>query len=569
MKKVLLVVLLFAAIAAAVFFALRGGGAPPAVADAVPASEVAAMGGGERLDALARRWMPLASLVDPSFDEGRVLTALGFDPRQPEGWQSMGIDPSAGIGLGVDARVKNAREPLPIALVKITDEAKALAWLSARLEAPATLEGEGAVRTLVSGENRTLIGRRGPWTAVLLANQRDLEVATPGFTAFVEDAGAALADEAIFRDAFAGADAPLLFAWGGAANTGDLATAFAAPEEVSSTIDFYGAMFPATAAWLGEAGGGARLLATEKGIALLRKLFVPQRGAPKTARFVAPKGWAALRFSYNLAEVLDGVAEAMPPAAAQAKAAVGMVRMMLPMAAGVTWDDITAALSGHVVLAGDLLSLDRFEGGGGMPDGLLMLGVTDGAKADALIGKALDRARAKVPGIEITEAEIGGEKGRRVAMGPMQWAVVRLDDVILAGGVAAVEAALKRADGEHLSGPGADALDGDAMWAAVADLEPLLAQAAERPEAAERLNHPALAPLKQSPRVALTVHLDRSGLVWRGAGPVPGDVLAAAFVAAGRAWDAAAAAPPPAPEAPPRPLQPVAPAPDPFPANDP
>lgn len=530
MKKVAIAVVVVAVLVA-VFFVLRGGGGDrPAVADALPAQQTAGLGGAQALDAVARRWLPVAQLIEPSLTAETIREQAGFDPTTAEGWASVGVDPVAGVGVAFDPRVKNGVEPVPLLLVKLTDTDKALAWISARAEKPATIEGDGPVRTLKVGDQSTPIGQRKGWTVVMAAPRSAAEQARAGFEAFIADGGEALGGASIYTDAFDGADGPRVFWWGGAAAAGGMMAAFGAPETVTSTVDFYAAMFPSMAAWIGESDNGARLVATEKGLTLVRKLFVPQRRNPKVARYIGAKGWVAVRFSANLNTVLDGVGEAMPPAAAQAKAAVGMVRMMLPMAAGVNWDDISAGLSGHVVLAGEVMSLGRAADGEGMPDGLMLLGVNDEAKADALVGKLIDRVKGQVPGVSVSEVELAGEKGRAVAMGPMKLAVVRVDDVLLVGPQSAVDGALKRADGEHLGGPHADALDGDALWAAVVDMGPVLVELQKQiigDNARNPLETPLLKPFADDPRVALTAELDGKGILWRTRAAVPLDVLAA------------------------------------------
>lgn len=530
MKKVAIVLVLVAAVAVALFFALRGGGDRPAVAEALSAEQTAGLGGGAQLDALARRWMPIVQLIEPSLDTGKVVATLGFDPTTAEGWTGIGIDPAEGVGLAFDARVRTEGEPIPMAVMRVVDLEKLKTWIGARSQEAVTVEGDGPVRTLVVGDQKALFGERDGWTAVLLADRpSQQQAARAGFEQYIGDSGDTLASAPRYADAFAGAESPLIYAWGGATATGSMLAGFGVPEQVTSTVDFYAALFPASAMWIGEQGGGARLLATEKGVALVRKLFVPQRRPPEAARFVGASGWAAVRVSLNLAQVLDGVGEAMPPAAAQAKSMVGMVRMMLPMAAGVNWDDISAGLSGHAVFAADVMSLAEVDRGG-VPQGFAMLGVNDEAKADALIEKLIARGKGQVPGLSVTEIELGGAKGRTIAMGPMQITVLRMDDVILAGTAEAVKAAVARADGEHLDGPLADALDGDGMWAAVADLKPVVAAIEAEmkgdSDARNPFESPAMAPFKEDPRVALTVELDGKGLLWSGRGAVPADIMA-------------------------------------------
>jgi len=419
-----------------------------------------------------------------------------------------------------------------MALVKITDWDKALAWMSKQAGAPVERKGDGPVQTIGLGSEVLRIGTRGDWTVVLMADGADAEAARPGFEQFLADDGKALAGEATFKDAFADTQSPLAFAWLGSAQTGALVTALGAPEEIASTVDFYASLFPAWGLWMGEGESGWRLLASEKGNILLRKLFVPQRKAPDIASYVGQKGWFAVRVSYNLAEVLDGVAEAIPPAASQAKAAVGMTRMMLPMAAGVTWDEIVAALSGHVAIAGDLSAVLN-QKPGQAPEVLVMAGVNDPKQADALLEKAGARAADKVPGVTIEKIEIDGNPGRSVTLPGQTLVAVRADDVLLIGTKAVVEAALKRADGDHLGGAGAKSLDGDAMWAAFADLTPALAMARKEPQMAKLLDTPTFAPLKDKPEVSIEVELDRAGLSVIGDSAVAPDL---AFAGLGAAW---------------------------------
>ncbi|MEZ4435295.1 MAG: hypothetical protein R3F65_23050 [bacterium] len=538
MKKLLIALVAAALVAAIVWFALRGGAARLAVADVLSARHTASVTGARALDALARRWLPLATLApdgEALQDPATRVQKLGFDPATPEGWRSIGIDPAAGAALVVDARLaRDGREPPPIALLAVNDRTALLAWISKTSGKPATIEGAPPIETLVIDETRVPIGRIGDYTAFSFARGEEIDTTRDAFAAFLTADGERLADAEPWRDAFAAADDAdlLLYAYADASALGGLTATVSQQIGTTAIIDFYARLFPAALAWSGEDGGGLRLLATEAGVALVRKLAVPQRRAPAFARYLPPTGWSALRISLNLPELLDGVGAAVPPAASDVRKVLTMVPIMLPLAAGISLDDITAAFSGHAVFAAATTALDKPALGADM---LALIAVADGDRADALIGKLADQLVKKAPGAAVTPVTVAGHAGRQIAIGDVMTTAVRVDDVLIVGPAAVVEAALGL--DRHLEGDGADALDGDVIAGAWLDLGPVLPQA--DPQLDRLLAHPRLAPLEATPRAAWTLTLDRGGLLATAQAPVPIDELVAALGAA-MFWEARA-----------------------------
>lgn len=529
-KKLLIALVAAALIAAIVWFALRGGAARPAVADVLSAEHTASVTGARALDALARRWLPLATLApdgEALQDPATRTRKLGFDPATPEGWRSIGIDPTAGAALVVDARLaRDGRQPPPIALLAVHDRAALLAWITRTSGKPATIEGTPPIETLVIDETRIPIGRIGDYTAFSFARGEEIDTTRDAFAAFLAADGKRLADAEPWRDAFAAAaDDALLYAYADATALGGLTATISQQIGTTAIIDFYARLFPAALAWSGEDGGGLRLLATEAGVALVRKLAVPQRRAPAFARYLPPTGWSALRISVNLPELLDGLGAAVPPAASDVRKVLTMIPIMLPLAAGISLDDITAAFSGHAVFAAATAALDKPALGADM---LALIGVADGDRADALIGKLADQLVKKAPGAAVTPVTVAGHAGRQIAIGDVMTTAVRVDDVLIVGPAAVVEAALGL--DRHLEGDGADALDGDVLAGAWLDLGPVLPEA--DPQLDRLLAHPRLAPAKASPRVAWTLTLDRAGLLATAQAPIPIDELVAALGAA-------------------------------------
>ncbi len=546
MKKALFALLIVAAVAAA-WFVTRGGGHGPAVAAALPAAQTAGLAGATSLDGLARRWLPLAHYVpgaDGLPDPAVRIDKFGFDPLDAKGWETIGIRASSGVAIVADARMgAGRREPVPILLVDIRDRTKLIGWLNQKTGADARIEGSPPVEHLVIDGGKLAMGRRGDYTAIVLAPDARLDdPLRAGFAAFIADDGPALAQSERWRGAMAEAEAPVLFAFGDGPGFGSLASGMGAPVEATAAIDYYARLFPAVAGWAGEQGG-ARLSTSEAGQALMRRLVVPQRRPPAFARFIPPTGWSALRLSVNLTEALDAAIELVPPSlgevGSQIRKAPGMVRLALPFAVGASWDDIGAALSGHVVFAIDGVALGRGSPTEG--DGLALLGVADEAKADALLGKAL-AAMKKLPGAAAgaRPIEVGGHAGHAIGAMGRSMSVVRVDDVILVGPSEVVEAAIGRK--EHLEGAGADAIDGEVVVGAWVDLAPYVT--AGDPQLDAFLAEPPMAAFKESPQVAYRLTLDRAGLLASADAPVALDTL---MVGAGVAMmtEFVHAAPPP------------------------
>lgn len=546
-KKALIALALVAAAVAAWFFATRGGGSGPAVAAALPAAQTAGLAGAPSLDGLARRWLPLAHYIpggEAMLDPAARVSKLGFDPLDARAWDTIGVRAAGGVAIVADARMgAGRREPVPILLVDIRDRTKLIGWLNQKTGVGARIEGSPPVEHLVVDEGKLAMGRRGDYTAILLRPDAQLDDALrAGFAAFIADDGPPLARSDRWREAMGAADAPALFAFGDGPAFGSLATDMGAPVEATAAIDYYARLFPAVAGWTGEQGG-ARLSTSEAGQALMRRLVVPQRRPPAFARFLPPAGWSALRLSVNLTEALDTVIELVPPSlgeiTSQIRRVPGMVRLALPFAIGASWDDVVAALSGHLVIAVDGAVFGR--AGSAEGDGLLMLGVLDERKADALIGKAL-AAMKKLPGAGdgARPIEVGGHAGHATYAAGRMMTIVRVDDVILAGPSAVVAVAIDRK--EHLAGPGAEAIDGEVVVGAWVDFAPYVTAGDPRLDAF--LAEPPMAAFKERPQVAYRLMLDRGGLHATADAPVALDTLA---VGAGVAMmtEFAHAAPPP------------------------
>lgn len=490
MKKLIIVVGLLAAIGGAAYFLLCRGpnGKPPALAATLPAAHTVGAVGVSDLTALVKAFdkaganLPKDQLGElaMAFDPKQRTEALGFDPATADGWASIGVDATAGFVVTMDARVTAKGEPLGILLAKVSDEAKLVEFVKKRSgEAVEIADGE-----LKIGGKGAPYGTRGDYKALLLSSPSRVAEGLPGFKAFLADSSSIGGDEA-FKDAFREAvEPPLVFAYGGLEGAQPLAKALGVPKEVVEGMAFYKTLFPAMGLSGDSKASRVRVVATEKGVQILKKFFVPSKGAPKFSKYVPATGWGAFRVSVNLKDLLSGVTDVLPPSVpAEDRNKVGMITMMLPMLAGFTWEDLTAAFSGHFVFAVDVTSVKALEGGDiSALKGLLMISVGDEGKADSLLKQLIDLA---AKGAKVAPIEVAGAKGYVLEIAGQRPVVVRDGDVVLAGpSEAAIKAAIETAKGKNLSGhAAAEALDGDMFYAAAYDVESMAKALGDRPEA--------------------------------------------------------------------------------------
>ncbi len=511
-------------------------GEAPAIGQVLPAESTVAVGGLQDLDGVARQILDALAKAPPELtkdmppfgDPAKRIETIGFDPATREGWASIGVDSAAGVALLVDARIVGRREPVPVALIKIDDRDKLLALIEKKSGQKPAIEAAGKAEAVNFGGEQVLIGKRGEWTAILLAGKRDAKRAAAGFDAFLSDTGAALASRDGWKDAFADGDGSITsFGWFGVASIGPLLAALEAPAEAVGAVPFYAERFPSMGVVLGAESFTARIVATEKGIAVLQQVLRPKKGPPAFGRYLPPSGWAALRVSVNIADMFEGIGELLPPTVpAETKAQLGMAKAMVGAVLGFTWAELSAALSGHVMVGFNVNSAMAAQEDPAKAEWLAVVAANDETASDklveTLIGKAKAMQGAAGGGPAIEEATVGGLKGWKMAAGPLTIAAVRHDDVWLLGPEAVVAGAVKTAAGDNLKGK-ADVLeDDDVVYGVHADLKPLLALAEAIPDMKEALLNPALADFAKNPVVAGAWRLDGHGLLARTEGKVSG-----------------------------------------------
>lgn len=348
---------------------------------------------------------------------------LGFDATTAAGWQSAGLDPAGGAGMVFDTRLAE-----PLFVIKVRDQAAALATLN-RLGAKATLgaTADGLTELTIDGKTG-LIGTRAGYTFIMGPGKANQQRA-----AFLEvlKADSPLAQDATLKRAFSDGITGLWMA--GFVNGAAVAEFIKKKEpKAAPMVEFYAERFEALAFVAGNSGGTARLLAGAKGVKALQQLFAPKAAAPNFAQRIAADR-VVFRFDLNLAEFFDGVLALIPEQMAQPRSMVLMGKNAVPMAIGASFDDL-AALTGHVAVSVPAKSQ------GGPPVPVVMLGVKDGVKTDALL-TSISNTLKTVHKAPIAAGKVGGADGY-IIQGPMKIGVVRRDGLLLAGPVNAVEATM-------------------------------------------------------------------------------------------------------------------------------
>lgn len=411
----------------------------------------------------AAEWLPVAAR-DALPSHAQVEAACGGDPAKPATWQQFGIDPQLGVALAIDLRLAAAnRDPVPVFLLRVTDRARLLAALNKAGLAVTAGKQVGPVAEWSVNGAALWVGERGPDTAVVpvFLSRGDPAALRSGFEQFLHTDAEPLSARPQYAAARRDAGASLAFAWADhAALAGYLPTGAR-----QGDAGFYAGLFPYTALWFG-ADGGLRLGATEGGRTALAELAKPRRNPPRCARLLPAKGWAVARSSANLQDGLTAVGKLLPPSVpANVRTALGASTAMLALV-GFGWTEITEAFSGHVCGGADIASLAGLvDGGLKAPDWLLVVGVVDAQKADTLLAKLVGLASGR-GGSAASGVQVAGSKGWLLQAGPFSVAVVRKDDVLLAGpNVAALETAANRAHADSLAAtPLAAVVDGPVVF---------------------------------------------------------------------------------------------------------
>lgn len=499
MRRALLVLLILAAGGAAAWYFLYRlpPGEPPALAAQVSAEHTVMFSSVEKPDALfdavfkAVQSRPALAERLRQFSPANAAAAMGFDPATAAGWQSAGIDPATGVAIVVDARLGQS----PYAVLKIADEPKFLAWVSARAGAPATM-ADGALQ--VGTQLKVSVARRGAFTLI------GREVATEPLQQVAQDGGPTLDTAPGFEASFAQTR-----------STGRL-TSFVPLSNLrkagpfaqglsAETVDFFAGLFPALGGQLDADALRIRLVTSEPGLSAVRQLYAPRRSAPKFSKWLPGEGFILARLSVNLHECFTGLQALLPPSVpAEMRAQLGFAKIGLA-AVGLDWSLLTQAFTGHAAVA--VKPVDGRD-----PEFLALFSLGTPESADKIIASL----QAKVPqllgamgggaGSPVEQIVVGGAPARRIKLARLDVTIVRSDAMlVVASSPELAGAAITRAAGApELTGRAAELMDADVIMALYARLTELTPSKAGSPQ---RAFAEAAPPLEGS------IRLDRHGVV--------------------------------------------------------
>lgn len=469
---------------AATWWCLWGRGAHTMLAD-LDAEHTLAAGEFRHMDRAAQQAMRLLDLLPEKSRPKEATPAaieakLGGNPTLAQTWLQWGLDPERGVAVVLDRRLTVPRagssEPVPIALIGVTDRSKLQAFLGKSGFQITLGKQVGAVQDVEIGRDPAWMGQRGEDLAVLPipSGLQEAEVATlrAGFAAFLQPSGSRLGANEHFARLGRDAGDRWLLAWLDVRQLDVLEQVAARRADIA----FFAGLFPHAGLWLGDSTG-LRVVGSPAGQQVLAEVLKPKRNPPKCGRWFPKVGWAAARASVNLTDIIGGAGKLLPPSTpAELRTALPAATMGLAFV-GLSWTELTESFSGHACAGVELASLLGMLRSGPKvtPAWLGAIGVLDGPKADALVERLVGLAKGKA-GSVAQPVQVLGHKGWQVDVGPVSVVAARIDDVVVLGpSVAALEAAAHRGRDDSLAATSlADALDGDVVLGFGVDVQPLL-----------------------------------------------------------------------------------------------
>ncbi|MBM4345388.1 MAG: hypothetical protein FJ100_18610 [Deltaproteobacteria bacterium] len=501
---------------------LPGMGAGMGYAGELDGAHTVAVAEARHLDAgLARLAAELKKLppeVQAELRLDKAKAQLGFDPLDPAGWATSGIDLKAGVTVALDARMA-AGMPTPVAALRIIDEAKLLAFaskLGADLQRAKTV-GAAQSYTLAGGGG-LWVGKRGDRT-LIAPMLGPADTPPPGFDAVLLPSPQKLGDTPNFKQL--ANDGRGSLDWLAYADSAQGHKLVPGKAKLGDDMAHYAKLLPYAAMFSGDRGG-VRVGTSPQAHTALQQLFVPAKRPPKCAKWFGKSGWSAARLSLNLPDMFTGAVQFMPPSVpAEVRNAPAMVPGLFAVAmGGISWGEFTAAFSGHVCAGFDGAAVAQWMASGKQDPSVPFIGVigmVDRPKAEEFLNKMITFAKGRLPAAP-TDIALDGAKGYKFKAGPLEpIAVLYEDALIVASSEAVFKAGRDRAKADSMAGGDhAEALDGDVVFGQVADLMPFVLAASDKDKARGKHNpssEAAVQALAAEPVMAWQLELDQAGLI--------------------------------------------------------
>lgn len=377
----------------------------PAIAEVLPAATTVGFVAVEGVDAVSRHgFASLASILpadittavlDPT---ARKLT-LGLDPSDPVAWQQAGLVPARGLAAAWDTQTGVA----PLALAAVADRAANQLWWQ-RIFTGVPQDAFVADKTTTWPAKHAVTGaalrlttaEQGDWRVAQAADlANEVTGGAPSLQAWLDQKGPRLAADPVFQAAFAEAPTgPRIVGLLRLDNLVSLFPTLGTAEERKTAQAMLTQSYRAVAGWWAPGQVGFRLVTTSVGAEILRKLLAVQASPDAVVAAIPANAALALRFSINLQEALDAIADQIPPQFPQAKQGFVAARLAMPLGFGIGETEFGASMTGQFALA--LSGVPTADLAGQPMQVVLVAGIRDPAKAESLLQRIADKVGAKV-----------------------------------------------------------------------------------------------------------------------------------------------------------------------------
>ncbi len=498
---------------------LAGGGAGWAAE--LDATHTVAVAEARNLDAglsrLAAELKKLPPEAQQALQLDKATARLGFDPLDPAGWATTGVDLKAGVTVALDARMA-AGIPTPVTSLLITDQAKLLAFAKKVGVELKLGKAVGAAQAYTFADGGVWVGKRGDRTLIapMLAGP---DAPPPGFDAVLQPAAQKLGDAPNFKQVVADGRGGL--DWLSYADSAQAHKFLPGKTKAGDDLAYYAKLLPYAGLFAGDRGG-FRVGTSPEALTALRQAFAPAKRPPKCAKWFGKSGWSAARLSVNLPDMFTGAVQFMPPSSpAEVRNAPAMVPGLFAVAmGGISWGEFTAAFSGHVCAGVDGTAVAKMVAGAAKDPNVPfidVIGMVDRPKAEEFLNKIIAFAKGRLPAPP-AEVNLDGAKGYKIKVGPLEPVALLYEDaLVIASSEAVFKAGRDRAKAESMAATDhAEALDGDVVYGQVIDMLPLVQAVADKGKADGTGDAGAAAAMKAlaaEPVMAWQLVLDHAGLL--------------------------------------------------------
>jgi len=377
----------------------------PAVAEVLPAATTVGFVAVEGVDAVSRHgFASLASILpadittvvlDPT---ARKLT-LGLDPSDPVAWQQAGLVPARGLAAVWDTQTGAA----PLALAAVADRAANQTWwqrIVTGVPADAFVSGKTstwpAKHAVTGAALRLTTAEQGAWRVAQAADlAAEVTGGAPSLQGWLDQDGPRLTADPVFQAAFAEAPTgPRIVGLLRLDNLLALFPGLGTAEERKTAQAMLTQSYRAVAGWWAPGQVGFRLVTTSVGAEILRKLLAVEASPDAVVAALPANAALALRFSINLHEALDAIADQIPPQFPQAKQGFVAARLAMPLGLGIGETEFGASMTGQFAFA--MIGAPSADVAGQSMQVVLVAGIRDSAKAESLLQRLADKVGAKV-----------------------------------------------------------------------------------------------------------------------------------------------------------------------------